>query len=148
MTLDLRQINTMDDYERLLREGTERRKQDAFQRQLLVQLNRDAERDIGTGIICLVSSAPIYWLIGCILFSEEMMKRSDAFILLVYGLICASLLHSGVSAIYKSPKDIFLRDLLEEKMKMKNEPNQAIQRTSASVTGAPSSTLRANHPRL
>ena len=107
----------MDEYEKLLREGTERRKQDAFRRKLLDQLKRDSERNIFRGIIYLMMSAISYGFILHDLSSEEMMKRSDAFMLLILGMPFAIFLQSGLSDIYKNPKDIFLRDLLEEKIK-------------------------------
>lgn len=107
----------MDEFDKLLADGAERRKRSALQRKVLDELRRTTRRSFTRGILFLAASGYYFWRINAEFLTDEPILKSDAVYLSFDVVICVSLFFAGLTSIFKNPRDLVLLELLEEKMK-------------------------------
>jgi hypothetical protein len=106
----------MVDVDTLLKEGAERRERAANRCALLDELRRGTRRSIWTALPCLLVSGFYFWRLGTEFMSDAPMTKSDVVSFLSYVLMCGLMLYLGVSALQVNRRDLFLIELLEEKI--------------------------------
>jgi len=107
----------MDQADDLLKSGAEKRRRDETRRKLLAELNRSTKPNIGMAVISLILFAFLYWSIMDEFTSNDLMRKSDVFHLVVYGSLCCTTLHTVFTSIFKNQRDVFLRDLIEDQIR-------------------------------
>ena len=107
----------MDEFDKLLADGAERRTRSAFRRKAIDELRRSTRRSYTRGVLFLAASGYYFWRIHADFFTNEPILKSDAVYLSFDVVICVSLFFAGLTSIFKNPRDLVLLELLEEKMK-------------------------------
>ena len=72
-----------------------------------------------SGLCYLVVAGLMLWLFQQVFMNSKPMSHSDGFTFSVYGLIVYWHVWLGISKIFSSPKDIALRNLIEERLERK-----------------------------
>jgi len=72
-----------------------------------------------SGLYYFLVAGLMLWLFQRVFMNSGSMPKSDGFALVAYGLIVGSHVWLGISKIFPNPKDIALRNLIEERLERK-----------------------------
>lgn len=106
----------MVDVDTILRDGAARREREANRRKLLDELHSGTRRSKTTALLCFSIAGFYFWRLREWFMSDIPMVRMDALELLSYCLICVMMFSTATNSLRVSRRDLFLIELLEEKM--------------------------------
>jgi len=113
-------ISEMNNPEQLMSENAAERAKKIEYEKALAFLTHSTKRSRCAGILYLALAALAAWVARWEFFEvDEPMMRSDLFGLVVFTSIVVINLQLGISSLFPNPRDVVLRNLINERLKQK-----------------------------